>query len=111
MNYWKLLEVYIGRKIRDDEVVLQDDGNGVYIREWNIADLPEPNLQELQTAFADKYNKQLQIEEYKAKIKKARELILRAQTYVMDDVKIQDYITKYKNAIVFYKFKIKELKE
>ena len=38
------IELYVGRKIDfNKEVILQDDGQGAYIREWNVSDKTKPS--------------------------------------------------------------------
>ena len=48
-NLLTKIELYANRKIDFlNEVRLQDDGNGVYIKEWNL-DIPKPTIAQLDT--------------------------------------------------------------
>ena len=54
MNYSKAIVIYVGRKLDFmSDVLLQDDGDGVYISEWNITDKPKPTM-ELLELLSDK---------------------------------------------------------
>src|SRR5574344_1495820 len=50
MNYKKQIELYLGREYTELEVGLIDhsDGNGVQIYFWNIADKPQPTIEQLE---------------------------------------------------------------
>ena len=44
----KKITIYLGRKPNfSSEVILQDDGNGSYIKEWNINGLAKPTEEQL----------------------------------------------------------------
>ena len=48
MNYAKAIEIYLKYKPDfEKDVLLQDDGNGVYIAQWNITDKPKPTIEQL----------------------------------------------------------------
>jgi len=48
LNLSNKIELYVGRKIDFlKEVFLQDDGQGAYIKEWNIPDTPKPTDEQL----------------------------------------------------------------
>ncbi len=107
MDYSKFIELYVGRKIDFlNEVILQDDGQGVYIRDWNIPDKPKPDLAQLQIDYADAYRQQIQKEQLKAKIKKARGLIISSYAMDIDNTK---YVLLLKSAIRKYKTGLEEL--
>ena len=58
MIVYKTIEEYVGRKVDfENEVVLRDDGNGTYIKEWNIDDKDEPTMQQLEDLWNSKQNK------------------------------------------------------
>ena len=40
------IEIYLNKQYLDNEVILQNDGNGDYIKEWNL-DIPKPTLAQL----------------------------------------------------------------
>ena len=40
------IEIYLNKKYSDSEVILQNDGNGDYIKEWNL-DIPKPTMAQL----------------------------------------------------------------
>jgi hypothetical protein len=41
------IKIYANKEVNfKTEVILQDDGNGVYIKEWNL-DIPKPTLAQL----------------------------------------------------------------
>jgi hypothetical protein len=47
-NLTTKIKLYANREINFlKEVKLQDDGNGVYIKEWNL-DIPKPTLEQLE---------------------------------------------------------------
>jgi hypothetical protein len=49
LNLSNKIELYVGRKIDFlKEVFLQDDGQGAYIKDWNIADTPKPTDEQLE---------------------------------------------------------------
>jgi len=51
---YKYIEFYVGRPVDfKKEVVLQDDGDGGYIREWNIKGIAEPKIQDIESAFKE----------------------------------------------------------
>ena len=107
MENSKLIELYTKRKIDFlNEVILQDDGQGVYIKEWHIPDKPKPDLAQLQIDYADAYKQQIQKEQLKAKIKKARRLIIDSYAMNIDNTK---YILLLKNAIQKYKTEVNTL--
>jgi hypothetical protein len=48
MNLDKKIEAYLDRKPDfDSEVVLQDDGQGAYIKEWNVDGVAKPTDEQL----------------------------------------------------------------
>jgi hypothetical protein len=40
------IEIYLNKQYLDNEVILQNDGNGDYIKEWNL-DIPKPTMAQL----------------------------------------------------------------
>jgi hypothetical protein len=40
------IEIYLKKQYSDSEVILQNDGNGDYIKEWNL-DIPKPTEAQL----------------------------------------------------------------
>jgi hypothetical protein len=40
------IEIYLNKQYSDNEVILQNDGNGDYIKEWNL-DIAKPTLAQL----------------------------------------------------------------
>jgi len=57
-NLCYTIEKYVGRSLdfrKDVRIQNDSDDNGDYIKEWNITDIPQPTLQELQD-YADKNN-------------------------------------------------------
>jgi len=56
-NYLKAIEVYVGREVDfhpvSGEVLLQNDGAGVYIARWDIISPTEPTLAYLDTLWSD----------------------------------------------------------
>jgi hypothetical protein len=41
------IKLYANKEINfNKDVILQDDGNGAYIKEWNL-DIPQPTLEQL----------------------------------------------------------------
>jgi hypothetical protein len=62
------IEAYLGRKVDfRSEILLQDDGNGVYIKAWNV---PEPQLSIEQL---DTYNGQASADESLAEVLRSRQ--------------------------------------
>ena len=48
----KQIEYYMGRIVDfSSEAILQDDGDGPYIREWNITEKPKPDLAKIENDF------------------------------------------------------------
>ena len=48
MNLDKKIEKHLGRSINfETEIILFDDGEGQYVKEWNVAE-PEPKLEDLE---------------------------------------------------------------
>ena len=48
INLANKIQAYLNRKPDfDTEVVLQDDGQGAYIKEWNATDKPKPTDEQL----------------------------------------------------------------
>ena len=63
MEYSIAIEIYVGRKLDFmSDVLLQDDGDGVYISEWNITDKPKPTMEQLD---AFRYKAELILEQEK----------------------------------------------
>lgn len=50
----KAIEIYANKKIDFyNEVELCDDGNGVYIKKWNVGNILKPSMIELQIAYSN----------------------------------------------------------
>ena len=48
MSLNKQIEKHLGRLINfEKEIILQDDGEGLFIRDWNVAE-PKPKLEDLE---------------------------------------------------------------
>jgi hypothetical protein len=61
------IELYVGRKIDfNKEVILQDDGQGAYIREWNVSDKTKPSDTDL-SAFEQAALAQIELNKVLAK--------------------------------------------
>jgi len=61
------IELYVGRKIDfTKEVILQDDGQGAYIREWNVAGKTKPSDTDL-AAFEQQALAQIELNKVLAK--------------------------------------------
>ena len=61
------IELYVGRKIDfNKEVILQDDGQGAYIREWNVVGKTKPSDTDL-SAFEQRALAQIELNKVLAK--------------------------------------------
>ena len=61
------IELYVGRKIDfSKEVLLQDDGEGAYIKEWNVENFDKPTDEQLKEFEIEAQNK-LNLSEIHAK--------------------------------------------
>ena len=50
LNLANKIKLYLDREVDfDKDVILQDDGDGAYIKEWNAADKKKPSDEELDT--------------------------------------------------------------
>lgn len=58
------IEIYLNKQYLDNEVILQNDGNGDYIKEWNL-DIPKPTMAQLD-AFEAQANEVERLNQIKA---------------------------------------------
>lgn len=45
------LQAYIGKEQLPPSIIIQDDGNGPYIKTWNYATLPQPTTEQLNAIY------------------------------------------------------------
>lgn len=51
MITYETIKIYLGRDFLPSEIILQDDGNGVYIRDWNCSDKDKPEEDQLEEIY------------------------------------------------------------
>ena len=100
MDIQKAIQIYLDKKNIDwlNDVKLQDDGKGAYIKEWNITDKEKPSVELLRGLWDSEGSKFLAEEKLRAKIKWAKPLIEKASATTLGEhwkIHLLRYIKEY----------------
>lgn len=90
------IEIYLKKQYSENEVILQNDGNGDYIKEWNL-DIPKPTMAQL-----DAFETQANIIEQNEVIKATRKNLYGPLDKQLEEI--------YDNGIDSWKARIAQIK-
>lgn len=77
------------------DVKLWNDGNGNYIKEWNLSSVPEPTMEQLATYENDAVNN----EKWEVIREKRNKLLAETDFYALSDVTMTTEMSNYRQAL------------